>query len=623
MQRQLEKRGYIYQAEQAIVFNNSVSNNSYGICLTSSSNNNITCNWVHDNNEVGFYLEAGSTGNTIQNNNIMTNGEPANISWHYNFFNHQSDDASAEYNYWGWGEDEKELIAESIYDYADDPPMGIVDFEPIRTGPAPCAPIPELPENLPPNSPTDLAQFKSNSATVIPVGATTDERTVLFKGTGSDPDGDKVKLQVELRRLDEYEGLFNETAGGFKESEFVESGNETTAYAYGLIDADYHWRARAVDEHGDVSVWFEFGNNDVSEVDFIVKFNNPPIANAGGPYHGDINEIIQFNGSGTDPDGDAIIGYAWDFDNDGITDSTVQNSTFSWSEAGMYHPTLKVQDARGKWSWLDSCEVNVYEEKPHIGPYPLSMYDRYYVHIFNIDDIGRAYVNGTLVTEVSFGADSNATDITDYLQSGNNEIRFTVENLKEGYTYGFEIIHADGIYHTIWPDSNGEVCGVVGVEGCNDNDQQTGIVYNKTIILELKERMFIPFTFVQLTDVHIGADPVKEIQLELLCQQAGIEPALQCLKERKAREESRKREYEESYERFTTTLNSISSLDPKPAFILVTGDHVEWNNDAFFVGFKAAISSFTTQNNIPFYFIPGNHDRRERIPILDPIFRTC
>jgi parallel beta-helix repeat protein len=457
---------------------------------------------------------------------------------------------------------------------------------------------PFIAQNQPPNPPTNLAQLKSDSETIIPVGATTDERTVIFKGTGSDPDGDKVKLQVELRRLDEYGGQFNETAGGFKESDFVESGNETTAYAYGLIDADYHWRARTVDERGAVSEWMDFGNNDISDADFTVKVSNPPQANAGGPYHGDINEIIQFNGSGTDPDGDAIIGYAWDFDNDGITDSTVQNSTFSWSEAGMYHPTLKVQDARGKWSWLDSCEVNVYEEKPHIGPYPLSMYDRYYVHIFNIDDIGRAYVNGTLVTEVSFGADSSATDITDYLQSGNNEIRFTVENLKEGYTYGFEIIHADGIYHTIWPDSNGEVCGVVGVEGCKDNDQQTGIVYNKTIILELKEREFEDFTFVHLTDVHIGWDARSEFEMH------------------KDYEDLAK-EYRESYERFTATLNSINDLNPKPAFILVTGDDVEYNSETFFNGFILAIYSFTRHNDIPFYFIPGNHDRREKMPIID------
>jgi parallel beta-helix repeat protein len=84
---------------------------------------------------------------------------------------------------------------------------------------------------------------------------------------------------------------------------------------------------------------------------------NPPIANAGGPYSGNVNEPIQFYGSGTDPDGDAIIAYAWDFSNDGITDSTLQNPTHSWSSAGTYYPALKVQDERGAWSEPNGCTV--------------------------------------------------------------------------------------------------------------------------------------------------------------------------------------------------------------------------------------------------------------------------
>jgi PKD repeat protein len=89
--------------------------------------------------------------------------------------------------------------------------------------------------------------------------------------------------------------------------------------------------------------------------------NNPPIANAGGPYSGNVNEQIQFYGSGTDPDGDAIIAYAWDFNNDVITDSTLQNPTHSWSAAGTYYPVLKVQDERGAWSELNECTVHVVE----------------------------------------------------------------------------------------------------------------------------------------------------------------------------------------------------------------------------------------------------------------------
>jgi hypothetical protein len=124
--------------------------------------------------------------------------------------------------------------------------------------------------NHPPIPPKNLFQLKSDSETVIPVGGTTDERTVSFRGIVSDPDGDKVKLQVELRNLNEYGRQFDETKGGLKDSDFVETGSEAVASAIELIDEDYHWRARAVDEHGEPSAWVDFGGNDISEADFTV-----------------------------------------------------------------------------------------------------------------------------------------------------------------------------------------------------------------------------------------------------------------------------------------------------------------------------------------------------------------
>jgi PKD repeat protein len=292
---------------------------------------------------------------------------------------------------------------------------------------------------------------------------------------------------------------------------------------------------------------------------------HPPTANAGESYSGSVNEDIQFFGSGTDQDGDAIIAYAWDFNNDEIIDSTLQNPTHSWPTAGTYYPTLQVQDETERWSGWDWCEVNVYELVPHLGPYPRSSYDKYYIRIYNIDDIGNVSVNGELVTSVNFGQDSGPIDITDNLYLGDNEIRFTVENLKEGYTFGFEIIHkykTDRRSQKIFYDS----CGLVGVEGCKDS-QQTGIVYDRTIILELEEREFSDFTFVQLTDVHIGYTV-------------------------------------ESMMKFAIALEEVNEMNPD--FILVTGDLVEWNESTFFMAFNGILESL----DILSYFIPGNHDRR-------------
>ena len=129
---------------------------------------------------------------------------------------------------------------------------------------------PQKTKNEPPNKPVELAQFKPGGETEISVGDMTSERTAIFKGKVSDPDGDKVRLQVELRRLEEYGGGFDEDEGGFKNGDLVKSENVSSATAADLIRAHYHWRARAVDEHDAKSDWVEFGNNVSPDRDFTI-----------------------------------------------------------------------------------------------------------------------------------------------------------------------------------------------------------------------------------------------------------------------------------------------------------------------------------------------------------------
>ena len=123
------------------------------------------------------------------------------------------------------------------------------------------------------NSPSNTKQFRSNGLNEISQGEAIADNTVIFKETVSNQDGYKVKLQVELRHLDEYGGNFDETQGGLKESNLVSDGNEVSIIINDLIDGNYHWRARTVDEHGMMSDWVEFGNNPTSDADFIVIKN--------------------------------------------------------------------------------------------------------------------------------------------------------------------------------------------------------------------------------------------------------------------------------------------------------------------------------------------------------------
>ena len=120
----------------------------------------------------------------------------------------------------------------------------------------------------PPNPPATMAQLKSAGATSLGIGQIINESTVILKAIISDPDGDSVKLQIELHRLDEFAGAF--TGEPTHESERVASGSQARIVAFGLVNGDYHWRARTIDATGAMSDWVGFGGNSDSAADFII-----------------------------------------------------------------------------------------------------------------------------------------------------------------------------------------------------------------------------------------------------------------------------------------------------------------------------------------------------------------
>ncbi len=71
--------------------------------------------------------------------------------------------------------------------------------------------------------------------------------------------------------------------------------------------------------------------------------NQVPVANAGGPYSSPRNLAIIFDGSASsDPDGDPLVTYAWDF-GDGTT-GTGPNPTHAYTSLGSFTVTLVVSD---------------------------------------------------------------------------------------------------------------------------------------------------------------------------------------------------------------------------------------------------------------------------------------
>ena len=80
----------------------------------------------------------------------------------------------------------------------------------------------------------------------------------------------------------------------------------------------------------------------------VLACNQPPIADAGGPYSGDEGSNIALDASGsTDPDG-MIVSYEWDLDNDGMFDDATGVSTnVSFDDNGIFTVGVRVTDDDG------------------------------------------------------------------------------------------------------------------------------------------------------------------------------------------------------------------------------------------------------------------------------------
>lgn len=100
-------------------------------------------------------------------------------------------------------------------------------------------------------------------------------------------------------------------------------------------DGDYTVRLNVTDDEG--------GKNEISQT--LSVRNTPPVASFSfGPLNPEVNEIVYFNSTSTDPDG-FIISYSWDF-GDGTTSNT-QKTTHHYTTYGPYLITLTISDDDG------------------------------------------------------------------------------------------------------------------------------------------------------------------------------------------------------------------------------------------------------------------------------------
>jgi len=99
------------------------------------------------------------------------------------------------------------------------------------------------------------------------------------------------------------------------------------------------------------------GGTDSATVNITINsVNDAPVAGIGGPYETNEGTALQFNGSGSDPDG-TIVSWAWDFA--GLGSSTEQNPSFIFFDDGDYVVTLTVTDDGGAtWSGETIAIIN-------------------------------------------------------------------------------------------------------------------------------------------------------------------------------------------------------------------------------------------------------------------------
>lgn len=204
--------------------------------------------------------------------------------------------------------------------------------------------------------------------------------------------------------------------------------------------------------------------------------NQPPVANANGPYSGTVNVALSFDGSASnDPDG-MIISYSWDF-GDGNT-GTGANPTHTYTTANMYNVTLTVMDDAGATDSIGTTAniVPVVVNQPPIadanGPYSGTVG----VAII-FDGSASTDADGTIVSyNWDYGDGNTGTGITPshtYGVDGNFTVSLTVTDDAGATTSSTTTASIGAVNQPPVSDPNGPYSGTVGVALIFDGSAST------------------------------------------------------------------------------------------------------------------------------------------------------
>lgn len=126
-----------------------------------------------------------------------------------------------------------------------------------------------------PSAPTDLAQLRTDGTTVLPVGAWTNQTSVVLRFAMADANhADSLVPEIEIKPVST---AFN--GSGLRAGTAVASNGspvQGSVVVPGLANGvSYHWRARVRDASGQVSAWSAFGGNAETARDVAVDSAAP------------------------------------------------------------------------------------------------------------------------------------------------------------------------------------------------------------------------------------------------------------------------------------------------------------------------------------------------------------
>jgi len=185
-----------------------------------------------------------------------------------------------------------------------------------------------------------------NGSTAVPVDIR--ELSVLIE----DPEGDSFSWVISLKEPIEYRFGEEEVFNGTKTLILPESLEYNTTYT---------WYVTAVDSGSGYTSKFFYKFTTAPK--YYSEENNPPIADAGGPYEATIGQPLILDGSNSyDPDG-KIVDWIWSYSTGTSFPEYIGSGEMienTWNNPGEYTITLTVTDNQGS-SDIATTTLTVYE----------------------------------------------------------------------------------------------------------------------------------------------------------------------------------------------------------------------------------------------------------------------